>query len=54
MKFLTIEDNSMGFFAFVVWELAKVNGSECQQDMLVAYNCRIITSRLKARRQPLV
>ena len=36
--------NSMGFFfAFVVLGLAKVNESECQQGLLVAGNCRIMT-----------
>ena len=44
----------MGFFAFVVWGLAKVNGSEHQQCLLGAYNCRIMTSRLKTRSQLLV
>ena len=38
MKFLTSKNNSMGFFAFVVWGLAKVNESERQQCLLGAYN----------------
>ena len=29
MKFLTTENSSMGFFAFVLWGLAKVNESKC-------------------------
>ena len=37
------------FFAFVVWRLPKVNEGECQQCLLVAYNCRIMTSRFKTR-----
>ena len=37
----------MGFFTLVVWELAKVNESECQQCLLVAYSCRIMTLGLK-------
>ena len=41
-------------FAFVVWRLAKVNESECQQCLLGAYNCRIITLGLKTRNQLLV
>ena len=28
-KFLTTENSSMGFFAFVLWGLAKVNESKC-------------------------
>ena len=44
----------MGFFAFAVWGLAKVNESERQQCLLGAYNCRIMTSSLKLRSQLLV
>ena len=41
----------MGFFTLVVWGLAKVNESECQQCLLAAYNCRIMTLGLKTRSQ---
>ena len=51
MKFLTTENNSMGFFAFVLWGLAKVNESECQHGLLVPDKCRIMTSSLKTRCQ---
>ena len=51
MKFLTTGKNSVGFFAFVLWGLAKGNESEYQQGLLVADNCRIMTSRLKTRGQ---
>ena len=51
MKFLTTRKNSVGFFAFVLWGLAKVNESEYQQGLLVADNCRIMNSRLKTRGQ---
>ena len=51
MKFLTTGKNSVGFFAFVLWGLAKVNESEYQQGLLVADNCRFMTSRLKTRDQ---
>ena len=47
VKFLTSKTNNMGFFTLVVWGLAKVNESECQQCLLVAYNCRIMTLGLK-------
>ena len=40
----------MGFFAFVVWELARGNESERQQCLLGAYNCRIMTLRLKNKK----
>ena len=51
MKFLTTGNNSMGFFAFILWGLAKVNESEYQQGLPVAENYRIMTSRLKTRSQ---
>ena len=35
------------FFALLVRGLAKVNESECQQCLLIACNCGIMTSRLK-------
>ena len=41
----------MGYFTLVVWELAKVNESEFQQCLLVAYNCRIMTLGLKTSSQ---
>ena len=48
MKLLLSEKNIMGFLP--LWrELAKVNESECRQCLLVAYYCRIMTSRLKTR-----
>ena len=46
--------NSMGFFAFVEWGLAKVNKSEFQQCLLIAYNCRIMNSELKTGSQLVV
>ena len=48
-NFLPVKKIVWAFFAFVVWRLPKVNESECQQCLLVAYNCRIMTSRLKTR-----
>ena len=49
--FLTSENNSLGFFAFVLWGLAKMNEREYQQGLLVADNCKIMTPRLKTRSQ---
>ena len=36
-----------GFFCLCGVGFAKVNESKCQQCLLVAYNCRIMTSGLK-------
>ena len=54
MKFLTIEKIVYFFFCLSGVGLAKVNESECQQYLLDAYNCRIVTSRLKTGSKPLV
>ena len=52
IKFLTSENNRV--FSLSGVGFAKVNESECQQCLLVVYNCRIMTSGLKTRSQLLV
>ena len=55
VKCLTSKNNNMGFLP--LWcgpGLAKVNESECQQCLLVALDCRIMTLGLKTRSQSFV